>query len=107
MRRQRPGQRAQERHDVGHVFGGQAAPELHPRDQEGNWRVLAGGAQLVSEDARGCLAYAEGDEVIALVGVKDLVVVRAGNATLVCPRERAQEVKRIVERLADDGERFL
>lgn len=84
-----------------------ALPGLHARDHDGNWPVLAGGARLVAEDTRGCLAYAEGEEVIALVGVRDLVVVRAGNATLVCPLERAQDVKRIVERLAGEGERFL
>lgn len=84
-----------------------ALPELHARDGSGNWPVLSNGAQLVSEDARGCLAYAEGDEVIALVGVRDLVVVRAGNATLVCPLERSQDVKKIVERLGVEGERFL
>lgn len=84
-----------------------ALPELHARDASGNFPVLSGRAQLVAEDASGCLAYAEGDEVIALVGVRDLVVVRAGNATLVCPRERAEDVKRVVERLAADGQRFL
>src|SRR5204862_6512634 len=84
-----------------------ALTTLQPAGADGNWRVLTGGASVVSEDAHGCLAYAEGDEVIALVGVRDLVVVRAGNATLVCPRERAQDVKRIVERLAVDGERYL
>jgi mannose-1-phosphate guanylyltransferase len=84
-----------------------ALPEIHARDGQGNFPVLAGGARLVVEDARGCLAYAEGDEVVALVGVQDLVVVRAGNATLVCPRERAQDVKKIVERLAREDGRFL
>lgn len=84
-----------------------ALPELHARDAEGNWAVLGSGARLVAEESSGCLAYAEADEVIALVGVRDLVVVRAGNATLVCPRERAQDVKRIVERLAREDGRFL
>jgi mannose-1-phosphate guanylyltransferase len=84
-----------------------ALPALHARDEAGNWPVLSGGARLVAEDSHGCLAYAEGDEIVALVGVQDLVVVRSGNATLVCPRERAQDVKRIVERLARGGERFL
>jgi mannose-1-phosphate guanylyltransferase len=84
-----------------------ALPGLHARDRDGNWPVLADGAELLAEDAHGCLAYAEGAEVIALVGVRDLVVVRAGNATLVCPLERAQDVKRIVERLSGEGERFL
>jgi len=84
-----------------------ALPELHARDASGNVPVLTGGARLVAEDAQGCLAYAEGEEVVALVGVRDLVVVRAGNATLVCPRERAQDVKKIVERLAREAPRFL
>jgi mannose-1-phosphate guanylyltransferase len=84
-----------------------ALPALHPHDERGNVPVLSGGAQLVAEDSSGCLAYAEADEVIALVGVHDLVVVRSGNATLVCPRDRAQDVKRIVERLAREGARFL
>jgi mannose-1-phosphate guanylyltransferase len=84
-----------------------ALPELHARDATGNWPVLTGGARLVAEDSRACLVYAEGPEVVALVGVSDLVVVRAGNATLVCPRSRAQDVKRIVERLATEGPEFL
>lgn len=84
-----------------------ALPEVHAPDAQGNWRALSGGARLVAEDSRGCVAYAESDEVIALVGVRDLVVVRAGRATLVCPRERAQDVKKIVERLASEGPEFL
>jgi hypothetical protein len=45
--------------------------------------------------------------VIALVGVKDLVVVRAGDATLVCPRDRAQDVKQIVDALKKEAPEFL
>ena len=84
-----------------------ALPDVHAADADGNWRALSGGARLVSIDAHGCVAYGEGRELIALVGVRDLVVVRAGNATLVCPRERAQDVKKIVERLASEGPEFL
>jgi mannose-1-phosphate guanylyltransferase len=84
-----------------------ALPDVHRADAQGNWRALSGGARLLAEDARGCVAYAEGNEVVALIGVQDLVVVRAGNATLVCPRARAQDVKKIVERLASEGPEFL
>jgi mannose-1-phosphate guanylyltransferase len=84
-----------------------ALPEIHPPDARGNWPLLSGGALLVTDDAEGCLAFGEAEEVIALIGVKDLVVVRSGNATLVCPRDRAQEVKGIVERLRDEGPGFL
>lgn len=76
-------------------------------DGDGNWSVLGEEALLVAEDARGCVAYAQGDEVIALVGVRDLVVVRAGQATLICPRDRAQDVRLVVEHLRARGKRFL
>jgi hypothetical protein len=37
--------------------------------------------------------------LVALLGVKDLVVVQTGQATLVCPKSRAQEIKKLVELL--------
>ena len=77
------------------------------RDSAGNWPAMTGGARLVAEDAGGCVAYAEGGELIALLGVRDLIVVRAGNATLVAPRDRAEEVRRMVQRLADEGPEFV
>ena len=83
-----------------------ALAEVHAKDAQGNWPVLSGGALLLAEGSSGCIAYAEKGEVVALVGVHDLVVVRAGDATLVCPRERAQDVRRIVERLSSEGPHF-
>ena len=77
------------------------------RDAAGNWPALSHGARLVAEDSGGCVAYAEGGELIALLGVRDLVVVRAGNATLVAPRDRAEDVKRLVERLRREAPEFL
>ncbi len=37
--------------------------------------------------------------LIATIGVKDMIIVDTEDALLVCPKERAQEVKHIVERL--------
>jgi len=62
--------------------------------------------RAVTVDARDNLVYAE-EGVVALLGVEKLVVVRSGDAVLVMPRERAQEVRRIVDRLRDDGEADL
>ncbi|MCZ6596929.1 MAG: mannose-1-phosphate guanylyltransferase [Planctomycetota bacterium] len=76
-------------------------------DSDGNFAALAEGARLVAEGAKGCITYAEGDQIIALVGVQDLIVVHAGNATLICPRDRAQEVKLLVERLRRESPEFL
>jgi len=80
-----------------------ALTEVHAADADGHWRVLADDARLLAHDSARCLAYAEEEELIALVGVEDLVVVRAGKATLVCHRDRAQEVKAITERLAGEA----
>lgn len=41
--------------------------------------------------------------LIACVGVKDLVVVCSEGAILVCPKDRAQDVKKIVEHLKSTG----
>jgi mannose-1-phosphate guanylyltransferase len=72
--------------------------DVLPRDAAGS--VTAGGAALISEDARGNVVHAPRGEIVALLGVSDLVVVHAGKALLVCPKDRAQDVKRIVDRLA-------
>lgn len=41
--------------------------------------------------------------LIGLVGVEDLIVVRTNDATLICSRRRAEEVKQLVERLEKKG----
>jgi len=85
-----------------------ALPELAPARADGNHALLQGGARLVAHEASGCVAWAEGERVIALVGVQDLIVVQTENATLVCPRDRAQDVKKITEALERERlERFL
>ncbi|MBI1948689.1 MAG: mannose-1-phosphate guanylyltransferase [Deltaproteobacteria bacterium] len=44
---------------------------------------------------------ADGDELVALLGVEGLVVVRAGKRTLVMPSARAEELKSLVSSLDD------
>lgn len=69
-------------------------------DDQGN--VCLGG-DAVLHDASGNLVVADEDTVVALVGVRDLVVVRASDAVLVVPRERAQEVRAVVDALGARG----
>lgn len=40
---------------------------------------------------------------VALLGLRDVIVVRAGDAVLVCARSRAQEVRLIVDALQKNG----
>lgn len=77
--------------DVGSWSG---LTEVLPADREGN--VALGDALHV--ESSGCVTYSTGG-LIAAVGVKDLVIVKTGDAVLVCPRERSQDVRRIVEEL--------
>ena len=45
--------------------------------------------------------------LIAAVGVNNLVIVKDGDVVMVCPRDRAQDVKNIVETLKSQGRRDL
>ena len=77
-----------------------ALPEVLEGDENGNVIINATGQVLT--DAKGCLAYG-GGKLVALLGVSDLIVVETPDALLVCPRERAQEVKGIVGELERRG----
>jgi mannose-1-phosphate guanylyltransferase len=77
---------------------------LTPADEKGN-SVLGTGSMLVS-DAENVFVYSE-EKLVAVVGVKDLVVVDTGDALLVAARDRAQDVKEIVSQLRALGRHDL
>ncbi|MDD5483743.1 MAG: sugar phosphate nucleotidyltransferase [Kiritimatiellae bacterium] len=79
--------------------GSWAALEAHCKKDSGNNVVVGNGETF---DAAGNIAVAE-DGLIALVGVRDLVVVRSGAATLVCAKSKAQDVKQLVARMKKSG----
>lgn len=83
----------------------QSSWELAPRDPNGN----AVGPEDVAVDATGNLAVSLGTKkkTIALVGVNDLVVVETDDAVLVIPRERAQDVRLVVDELKKRGKASL
>jgi mannose-1-phosphate guanylyltransferase len=57
-------------------------------------------ARLVSLDAKDNVVWSEdSSELVALVGVEDLIVVRAGKRTLVAKKERAEDIKKLVDKL--------
>ena len=72
---------------------------LRGTDDDGN--TVAGQAVIV--DGSGNIAIGDDDTLIAMVGVSDLVVVKAGDAILVVPRAAAQDVRKIVEALSARG----
>jgi mannose-1-phosphate guanylyltransferase len=84
----------------------------------GSWRTLwdfrAPGRETFTQgrvielDGSGNVLFAEGDALVATVGVSDLVVVHTRDATLVCPREASQRVRDIVAALTStDGDPWL
>ena len=77
-----------------------SAWELSQQDDRGN--VLPGGG--IGIDASGNYAWAPDGKLVALIGVEDLVIVDSGDALLVVPRERAQEVRDIVAALRERGD---
>ncbi|MEZ5988645.1 MAG: mannose-1-phosphate guanylyltransferase [Planctomycetota bacterium] len=74
-----------------------------PPDEAGNASGLPAGSLLVCEDAADNVVLADEATTVALLGVRGLAVVRAADALLVCPKDRVEEVKRLVQRLAGLG----
>jgi mannose-1-phosphate guanylyltransferase/mannose-6-phosphate isomerase len=68
--------------------------EVEPRDARGN--VVSG--DVLVEDASDSLIRSE-SRLVAALGVRDLVIVETADAVLVADRQRAQDVKRLVEQL--------
>ncbi len=79
----------------------QSAWELAKKD--GGENVLPEGS--VTIDARGNLVWdhSQNKRIYALVGVSDLVIVETDDAVLVVPRDRAQDVKLVVDQLRAAG----
>ena len=53
-------------------------------------------------DTEGTICYAK-DKLVVAAYVRDLMIVESGDAVLVCPREKAQDVKKIVELLEKEN----
>jgi mannose-1-phosphate guanylyltransferase / mannose-6-phosphate isomerase len=68
--------------------------EISAKDAAGN--SIAG--NVVAEDTRNCYLRSEAG-LLAAIGVEDLVVVVTGDAVMLAPRNRTQEVRQLVARL--------
>jgi mannose-1-phosphate guanylyltransferase len=56
----------------------------------------------ISIDTSNCLVYGSGDKPVITIGVDNLIIVDTGDALLICPADRAQDVKKIVLRLEQE-----
>jgi mannose-1-phosphate guanylyltransferase len=79
--------------------GSWPALESHfPKDEGGN--TLIGNCQQI--DSTGNIIYSK-DRLTAVIGAENLVVVQADGVTLVCPKDRAQDIKKMVMALKEKG----
>jgi mannose-1-phosphate guanylyltransferase len=74
-----------------------ALPSHLPTDKKGN--TFRG--HITAVDSQDTLALAEGGRPMALLGTKNLVVIDTPDALLVCPKDRVQEVKKLLPLLPD------
>ncbi|MCA2215594.1 mannose-1-phosphate guanylyltransferase [Jidongwangia harbinensis] len=59
---------------------------------------------VLLRETEGLVVVPNSGRLVAALGVRDLIIVDTPDAVLVCPRDRAQEVKHIVDELKDKGE---
>lgn len=75
-----------------------AVHAVAPHDAAGN-ALLTGARPVHALDAEGTLVWSD-DAEVAVIGVRGLAVIASGGKVLVCPLDRAQEVRAIAERSA-------
>jgi mannose-1-phosphate guanylyltransferase len=75
-----------------------ALPAVRGADEARN--TLAG--DVVVLDGTGNIVMTDGP-LVAAVGVSDLVIVKSGDAILVIPKARAQDVRQIIDALKSRG----
>lgn len=73
--------------------------EILDNDEYGN---VIRHAQHVGVDTSNTLVFGR-DRLVATIGLHDMLVIDTGDAVLVCPKDRAQDVKKIVDDLKKQG----
>ncbi len=57
----------------------------------------------IGHESAGCIFYTQdSEELIATIGLEDVVVVRAGKATLIVKKERTQEIKQLLKQIGEN-----
>lgn len=77
-----------------------ALPPIIGTDAEGNAAI---GATHVALGSHGVLVVGDPGTLVATIGLEDVVVVQSGGATLVCRKDRVEDVKKLCERLEREG----
>lgn len=73
-------------------------------DEDSNGNITAG--DFLGIDTKNCITYS-GKRLISTIGVEDLIIVETDDAVMVINKDRAQDVKKIVDKLKDAGRNEL
>ena len=84
---------------VGTLFG-----KYRQKTIKGN--ALRGGGNAIFTDTEGALVYSP-KKLVALVGVKDLIIVETKDALLICKKGRSQDVKKVVDTLEAKKKKYI
>jgi mannose-1-phosphate guanylyltransferase len=76
-----------------------AVARHHSKDASGN--VVRGRA--IVEQGCNNIVVGEDGHLLAVIGADDLIVVHTADATLVCPRNRAQDIKQLLKRIEGEA----
>lgn len=75
-------------------------------DAQGN--TTAGGKHLGLDTRNTLIASTDADHLIATIGCDDLIVIHTADATLVCHRDKAQQIKEMYEKVKETfGEKYV
>jgi len=86
-------------------LGSWNALEEHLERRGGN--AVGGTPPAALIEASGNVIWNTTDKAVALLGVRDLVIVETQDALLICPKDRAQEVRQVVGQLARERRQKL
>jgi mannose-1-phosphate guanylyltransferase len=78
--------------------------DVLPADTDGNVIVGDDKADVLLAGARGCVVVPQSGRLVVALHMQDTVIVDTQDALLVCPRDRAQDVKKIVDSLKERGD---
>ncbi|NQU83150.1 MAG: mannose-1-phosphate guanylyltransferase [Parcubacteria group bacterium] len=80
----------------------------------GNWRAIKDilsdskegnivKGEYIGVDSHNNLIHSSGKKIIGTIGLCDMIVVETEDALLICPKDRAQDVKKIVAKIKEQG----
>ena len=90
--------------DVGdfHTLGGVLAADASGNVVVGNDESAT--PKVLLRETEGLVVVPNSGRLVAALGVRDLIIVDTPDAVMICPRDRAQEVKSLVDELKGRGE---